>query len=209
MAAQVALRLTAAQGAVTGLIEAAADAQRSLSDTGEGMPQPVADMHHDIVSGLDAVARLQAAAARLASEPAQGGCTTGCPCATAANAQAPQTPQFLLAPQTGEAPPIACTLGGGAEAMRNRIGDWQQVMKRATGRRPVEGGVILSYEHDELLTIELARLAAAEFTCCPFFEFSLSVGPTGMTFAVYAPEEARDVVTAMFGAYGSVSAGAR
>jgi hypothetical protein len=93
--------------------------------------------------------------------------------------------------------------------MRTRVGDWQEVLAKATGRRPIEGGVILSYPHDGQVTVELARLAAAEFECCSFFEFSLSVGPSGMTFAVLAPEEAQDVVTSMFGAYGPVPAGAR
>jgi hypothetical protein len=46
---------------------------------------------------------------------------------------------------------------------------------------------------------ELGRLAAAEYACCSFFEFTLTVGPDGMAFAVAAPPEASAVVTAMFG----------
>jgi hypothetical protein len=33
----------------------------------------------------------------------------------------------------------------------------------------------------------------------PYFEFSLTVGPDGMRFAVSAPDEARDVIIAVFG----------
>jgi hypothetical protein len=99
--------------------------------------------------------------------------------------------------------PIACTLDGGIDAMRTRGGDWQRVIGRATGRYPIDHGVTLTYDHDEPLTTELARLAAAEFACCSFFEFTLRVGAGGVTFTVTAPAEAGGIVTAMFGAYGS------
>ncbi len=92
-----------------------------------------------------------------------------------------------------------CTLDGGVNAMRGRIDEWQAVIGRANGRRSVAGGVALTFDHDANLAVELARLGAAEFACCSFFEFSLTVGPAGMTFAVTAADEARDVITAVFG----------
>jgi hypothetical protein len=91
-----------------------------------------------------------------------------------------------------------CTLGG-AEAMRTRLAEWQHVTGRATGRRPVAGGVSLTYDHDERVAVELARLAAAEFACCSFFEFTLGVGPDGMTFTVSGPAEVGEVIAALFG----------
>jgi hypothetical protein len=94
---------------------------------------------------------------------------------------------------------IVCTLDGGVDAMRSRIDEWQAAIGRAVGRRSVAGGVALTFEHDANLAAELARLAAAEFACCSFFEFSLTVRPAGMTFVVTAPDEARDVITAVFG----------
>jgi len=48
--------------------------------------------------------------------------------------------------------------------------------------------------------IALRRTCAAEFACCSFFTFTLTVGPPGVRFTVTAPDEARDVVTSMFGA---------
>jgi hypothetical protein len=98
--------------------------------------------------------------------------------------------------------PIVCTIGGGLEAIQARVTDWQQVIGRSTGRRPVDGGVVLTYDHDEAVAADLGRLAAAEYACCSFFEFTLTIGPDGMAFAVAAPPEASAVVTAMFGSYG-------
>jgi hypothetical protein len=104
---------------------------------------------------------------------------------------------------------IVCTLEGGVDAMRSRIDEWQDVIGRAVGRRPVVGGVALHYEHDATVAVELTLLASAEFACCSFFEFSLTVGPQGMVFAVSAPDEARDVIAAVFGAAEPVPAGDR
>ena len=103
----------------------------------------------------------------------------------------------LLDGQIG--PDVVCTLEGGPDAMRTRIDDWQAILAYVTGRRPADGGVTLTFDHDADVTVELARLAAAEFACCSFFTFGLSVGPEGMRFTVSAPEDARPLVTAMFG----------
>ena len=91
--------------------------------------------------------------------------------------------------------------------MRDRIGEWQAVIGRATRRQAVPGGVTLRYGHDAAVTVELARLAAAEFACCSFFEFTLSVSPEGVAFTVTAPPEASQIVDAVFGVPVPVSAG--
>jgi hypothetical protein len=95
--------------------------------------------------------------------------------------------------------PIACTIDGGLDAIQTRVTDWQDVIGRSTGRRAIEGGVVLTYDHDEAVAAELGRLAVAEYACCSFFQFTLTVGPDGMEFAVTAPPEASTIVTAMFG----------
>jgi hypothetical protein len=97
-------------------------------------------------------------------------------------------------------------LDGGVEAIQARMADWKEIVRRSTDRRPIAGGVSLTFEHDQQLAAELARLAAAEYACCSFFSFTLAFGPTGTTFTVTAPEEAGDVVTAMFGQDGHVFA---
>ena len=210
MAAQVDSLLAVAGDRVVGNIgEAAASHASALGSL--GMPAEVADRQRQTVAALDRLARLQAAAARLKAEPSDGSCTGDCVCAQAVVAltSSPAVPQsavgLVLAPATA----ISCTLEGGIEAMQVRVGEWQDVVGRAIDRRTVPGGVTLLYGHDEQLGVELARLAAAEYACCSFFTFSLTVGPAGMAFTVTAPAEAGDVVTAMFGGYGALPEEAR
>jgi hypothetical protein len=208
LAAQIG-RLVGAAGdrVVASIGDTAATHATDSSDT-PGMPDAVADLHRQTVTALDRLARLQAAAARLKAEPNAGACSADCPCAQAVEALAssPVVPAddigLVLAPASGLGPAIACTLEGGIEAMHDRVGEWQNVVGQAMDRRGVAGGVTLTYGHGERLAVEIARLAAAEYACCSFFTFSLTVGPAGMTFTVTAPEEARDVVTAVFGVYG-------
>jgi hypothetical protein len=89
--------------------------------------------------------------------------------------------------------------------MRGRVGDWQAVLDRAVGREPVPGGAALTFRHDVDTTTELARLAAAEYACCSFFDFSLAVTGDGVRFEVRAPAEAQDVLAAVFGPVGAAS----
>jgi hypothetical protein len=206
MAELVDRRLAAAQEALVGLVEHTAAVNTTHGGDRPGMPQPVAELHHATVDRLGVVAQLQAAAAVLAEPSAPGACREDCPCARAstasgATARVPATRMALAvsALDGGAGPDIVCTLDGGLDAMRGRIGEWQAVIGHATGRRPVDGGVALTYDYDPAIAVELARLASAEFACCSFFEFSLTVGPDGMRFAVSAPDEARDVITAVFG----------
>jgi hypothetical protein len=208
LVAQVDGLMAAASDRVVVSIGDTAAAHAAGSSDALRMPEAVADLHRQTVAALDRLARLQTAAVRLKAEANAGACSENCPCAQAVEALAssPVVPAkdvgLVLAPGSGLGPAIACTLEGGIEAMQERVGEWQSVVGHAIDRHGVAGGVTLSYGHDERLAVELARLAAAEYACCSFFTFSLTVGPTGMTFTVTAPEEARDVVTAMFGAYG-------
>jgi hypothetical protein len=200
--------MTVAQDQAVGSIADTAARHVAGSSGALGMPAQVAELHGRTLTALDRLARLQAATAQLAGDATDGACSAGCVCAQAlaALASSPVVPQpgvgLVLAPATGLGPAIACTIEGGIEAMQARVGDWQDVVGRAIDRRPVPGGVTLLYDHGERVAAEFARLAAAEYACCSFFTFTLSIGPTGMAFTVLAPEEARDVVTAMFGAYG-------
>ncbi|GID94837.1 hypothetical protein ACFQFC_28820 [Amorphoplanes digitatis] len=152
---------------------------------------------------LAEVARLQAAAVRLAEPSTAGACGEGCTCVTAASTRtAPRMPVAraalpLLDNSVGT--DLVCTLDGGLDSMRGRIGEWQAVIGRAVGREAADGGVTLVYDHDPAVAVELARLGAAEFACCSFFGFTLTVAPAGMRFTVTAPAEAATLVTAVFG----------
>jgi hypothetical protein len=173
------------------------------------------------VDGLAEVALLKAAAQRLAAPATGGGCDESCACVTAGPAETPaRTPPRMppRMPLVRSALPradgstdsdLVCTLDGGPDAMRDRIGDWRAVIARATGREPADGGVTLVYDHDPAVAVELARLSVAEFACCSFFSFTVTVAPEGMRFTVQAPAEAATVVTAIFGAAPNPVGGAR
>ena len=97
---------------------------------------------------------------------------------------------------------IVCTLDGGVDAMRGRLSEWQAAIGPATARESIDGGVALTFGHDADHVVELARLAAAEYACCTFFTFTLTISGQGVRFEVRAPAEARDVVSAVFGVAG-------
>jgi hypothetical protein len=212
MAGLVAARLRAAAERGVAATERAAAVQQAQADRLE-MPDAVAVSHAGTVDGLAEVARLQAAARRLAQPPRGGGCDESCPCLTAASAKAwPQMPLVRSALPLADGSvdsDLVCTLDGGLDAMRGRIGEWKAVIGRAAGREPADGGVTLVYDHDPAVAVELTRLSAAEFACCSFFSFTISVAPEGMRFTVQAPAEAATVVTAIFGAAPSPVGGVR
>ena len=105
----------------------------------------------------------------------------------------PTSPTLVV---LGDAPAIACTLDH--RDVEARIGDWQAVLETAVDRRSVPGGIRLTFGPDADLP-EVARLARAERTCCSFFAFALTVDDRGVGLEVTAPDEARDLVAAVFG----------
>jgi hypothetical protein len=97
-------------------------------------------------------------------------------------------------------PTIACTMDGGLGALRDRVTEWAAVLDGARSREPIEGGVALTFDHDAALVAELGRLAGAEYTCCSFFTFALTVGPPGVRLAVTAPAEGQAFLHTLVGA---------
>ncbi|RZU49366.1 hypothetical protein EV385_1116 [Krasilnikovia cinnamomea] len=202
MAQLVQARLAAAELRVVEQIEQAARVQAGAGGLGPGSGPADAGLPGAVTELTALVARLQGAAHRLAQPTGSGACDADCPCVTAASAvSSPRIPASRAALSGSElnGPDLVCTIEGGIDAMRARITEWQAVLGRATGREPADGGVVLSFSHDPAVTVELARLAAAEYACCSFFTFTLIVGPDGVRFTVTAPPDAQDVVTALFG----------
>jgi hypothetical protein len=193
LAEQAAVELAQAEREVVNRVERGAQVHAAHGD-GPGMPADVAELHHATVTKLARVARLQAAGATMA-DPRPG----GSPAEPESSAAAVRIALARSALDGSVGPDIVCTLEGGLDVMRGRVDDWQGVLARATGREPADGGVTLTFGHDPAVAVELVRLAAAEFACCSFFTFALSIGPAGMRFTVTAPEDARTVVTAVFG----------
>ncbi|GAB1644850.1 hypothetical protein [Krasilnikovia sp. MM14-A1259] len=181
-----------------------ADQQRAVTELTAQVARLQAAAHRLAETQAPSLVEPQAALPRAAEPPGQGACDEACPCATVGAAEiTPRIPASRAA-LTGDSD-LVCTIAGGAEAMHARVGEWQAVLATATGREPAAGGVTLTFAYDPAVTVELARLAAAEYACCSFFTFGITVGPPGVRFTVAARPDAADVVAALFGSAGATT----
>ncbi len=80
-----------------------------------------------------------------------------------------------------------------------RMAEWRAVLAPVVDRAPVPGGVRLTFPAEVPLA-EVARLAVAEQGCCRFFSFAITVDERGAGLEVRAPDEARVLLAAVFGA---------
>lgn len=169
--------------------------------------EKVAAVQERLADQLALASQLQSTAALLAERPLDGPCDDTCGCGTA-------TPVTDSAPHRGDAEQsvpvpfgrrssepaeetaIACSLP--AAEVGTRVQDWQRVLDSVVDRRPLPGGLRLVLDDDAPLG-DIARLAAAEHGCCPFFGFSLTVDHRGVALEVTAPEDGQDVLVAAFG----------
>lgn len=148
-------------------------------------------------------AQLQTAAAHLGAEPVDGPCGDRCAC-LAAHDPSPTSETWRPATSVpvvlGERanPAIACTLP--AEEMPDRAEAWQDLVGHVRHREPVEDGPGVRLALDSEVPLdELASLAVAEQSCCTFFAFTITVDHRGIALEVRAPDDAADIVTAVFG----------
>jgi hypothetical protein len=149
--------------------------------------------------------RLRAAAELLAATPATGGCTDDCACSRAAAVTAGAYIFPTLAGTAGvavsqEGLPIVCTLDADGGDLVGRVGEWEAVLAHATGREQTAEGVAVTFDHDIARTAELARLLAAEYSCCSFASYHLTIDARGVRIEIHAPAEGLDALAAMFGA---------
>ncbi|KAF0965762.1 MerR family DNA-binding protein [Rhodococcus sp. T7] len=140
------------------------------------------------------IAELSAFAARLAgvreeltgSAPA-GACGPDCGCLTATTATPVPVPLERSRPtrppeQAWRNAPVVCTLGSGEYDERAR--QWRQVLSAATGREEIDGGLRVWFPSDPDLVAEVARLAAAEQSCCTFFDFTMQLTVDRLTVTI-------------------------
>ncbi|HWJ63712.1 MAG TPA: MerR family transcriptional regulator [Acidimicrobiales bacterium] len=146
-------------------------------------------------------AELQVTAAQLATEPVDGACGDGCACvAEGAGPEAgPDAVQLGVRTAVDAGVPIACSLAAGD--MADRLADWQAVTDHVVRREDLDGGIRLLFGDDAPLGV-IVRLAAAEYECCPFFAFALTVDNRGIALEVTAPPDGAEVLTAAFGTAG-------
>ena len=160
----------------------------------------VVDIQRHIAEQVALAAQLQRAAAVLASAPLDGPCDERCGCLSE-----PEAGCACCAPGAVDAGPVPLALGDGPIAcslpgtdVSGRIDEWRSVLTGVVDRSPVDDGLRLTFDHVGRLP-EVARLAAAEHECCPFFSFAVTVDGRGLALEVRAPAEGAAVVTAVFG----------
>jgi MerR family copper efflux transcriptional regulator len=139
----------------------------------------VADKRREIAVRIDELTQLQAeleTVARDLNTPVPGPCGDDCACMTSE----PRQPLIMIPHSVGE----VCTLD---EAnMTARLVAWSAVAQGATSIEDVDGGVRLTLAEATDVG-EVARLAGDESTCCPIFEFQITVDARGRAIEVRVP----------------------
>ena len=176
---------------LTAFDEDCRDVQGTLRELVDGK---IAVAQRRVTELVALTAQLQEARHGLAAEAAPGPCGPGCACID----EPPRAGRPLTVVQLADSDSaIACTLSH--EDMGDRITEWQAVLAPVEDRAPIHGGVRLTLGVDADVA-EVARLARAEWACCSFFSFSLTIDGRGTALEVRAPEAARALVTSIFGA---------
>jgi DNA-binding transcriptional MerR regulator len=160
----------------------------------------VSEVQQQMAETMAFLADLQATAAALNGLPAEGSCDADCGCSTAPTAASPSATSPVTSVSrrgTADAPPLACSLGAGD--MQARLADWQAVLALVEARLPIPGGLRLEFRSAAPL-VDIARLAAAEYECCPFFGFAVTIDGRGLALEVTAPVDGQEVLVGVFGA---------
>jgi MerR family copper efflux transcriptional regulator len=151
---------------------------------------------------------LQRAAATLSTTPLDGPCNDTCGCTTDTTTSASASTRSAVPPianaggttgnddTTGDVP-MVCTLGAGE--MSSRFDEWNALLQHVVARHGLADGLRLEFLSTADVT-EIARLAAAEQSCCSFFDFGLTIDTRGIALEVHAPPDAQPVLADLFGA---------
>lgn len=146
-----------------------------------------------IAALVELTAQLQQAMARLGDHTPAGPCDEECGCTGAKASSKPSLEKIPLSAAHSE---IACSLEAGAVA--ERIQSWRSVLRPGTERQQLPDGIRVRFERD-VDVAAIANLAAAEQTCCNFFEFRIGISSDVVTLDVTGPEEAQDLIASFAG----------
>jgi MerR family copper efflux transcriptional regulator len=138
-------------------------------------------------------AQLRKARQALTAEAAHGPCGPRCACVEEAS---PQAGRSLTMAQPTDSPDISCSLDH--EQVSDRIAEWQAVLTHVRERSPLADGIRLTFGLGANIA-EVARLARAEWACCSFFGFALTVDGRGTALEVRAPAAAQPLLASVFG----------
>jgi hypothetical protein len=86
---------------------------------------------------------------------------------------------------------IECTLEADGGDPAARATDWQSMVAGATTRERIDNGVAVTFTHDVERTARLARLMAAEYACCSFATYQLTIDSNGVRMEIHTPPQAR------------------
>lgn len=137
---------------------------------------------------------LDRAEAELAAGHTDDPCGDGCVCQTAGSTVGSTAGQATPQPP----PPIACSLE--PERVPDRMREWKALVAAAVARTEVDGGVRLTFPAGPDLAARVAALAAAEQSCCAFFDFTVRITAGSTVLEVRAPEGGQQIVAALFAA---------
>jgi len=175
---------------VTAFDDDCGDVQAPLRDL---VDAKIADSERRIVALTTFTTVLREARHALSTQAIEGPCGPDCAClgqptehrgaAAAVSTSAPE-------------PAIACTLD--PEDMGARGDEWRTLLAGVTPRTTIQGGLRLALGADTDLA-DVARLAVAEWACCSFFAFAITVDGRGTALEVRAPEAAQEVMANVFG----------
>jgi DNA-binding transcriptional MerR regulator len=154
------------------------------------------DAHTRIAELTTLAADLRAAARVLSANPVDGPCDDTCGCTTDAALPSVSTAAVVPLIAKTDATPIACTLGAGE--MSSRLDEWNALLHNVVARRALTDGLRLEFRSGTDVA-EIARLAAAEQSCCRFFDFALVIDARGIALEVHAPADGRPVLASLFG----------
>ena len=140
----------------------------------------VAEKRAEVTERMGELAELGRALDSVATDlhsPAPGPCGDDCACMT----ESPRQGLAMLPVAIAD----ACSLD--EASMKQRLAAWSEVARAASSIEDVDGGVRLGLGDDADLG-EVVRLAAAESTCCPIFEFQVTIDARGRAIEVRVPE---------------------
>jgi MerR family transcriptional regulator, copper efflux regulator len=93
--------------------------------------------------------------------------------------------------------PIACTLTGAAYAQR--VEETSELARRALrSRRPIAGGVRLTFAAGAGTERRLREIVAAEARCCPFLRLDLRPAAGALVLDVTGPAEVEPFIAGLF-----------